>query len=37
MASFAGADIEYWPSLGVTSYKLYAQKHDPFLYYPNIR
>jgi len=34
---FAGADVEYWPSLGGTTYKLYAQKHDPFMYFSNIR
>lgn len=34
---FVGADVEYWPSLGTTTYKLYAQKHDPFMYFSNIR
>ena len=34
---FTGADVEYWPSLGGTTYKLYAQKHDPFMYFSNIR
>jgi len=34
---FAGADAEYWPSLGGTTFKLYAQKHHPFMYFSNIR
>jgi hypothetical protein len=34
---FTGADVEFWPSLGGTTYKLYAQKHDPFMYFSNIR
>ena len=34
---FAGADVEFWPMLGGTTYKLYAQKHDPFMYFSDIR
>ena len=34
---FTGADVEYWPTLDGTTYKLYAQKHDPFMYFSNIR
>lgn len=34
---FAGADMEYWPTYNGTTYKLYAQKHDPFMYFANIR
>jgi hypothetical protein len=34
---FAGSDVEYWPSTGGTTFKLYAQKHDPFMYFSNIR
>ncbi len=34
---FAGADVEYWPSVAGTTYKLYAQKHNPFMYFSNIR
>jgi hypothetical protein len=34
---FAGADVEYWPVLGSTTYKLYAQKHNPFMYFSYIR
>ena len=33
----AGADVEYWPVVGGSTYKLYAQKHDPFLYFSTIR
>ena len=34
---FTGADVEFWPTLGGTTYKLYTQKHDPFMYFSNIR
>jgi hypothetical protein len=34
---FAGADVEYWPTLGSTTYKLYAEKHNPFMYFSDIR
>jgi hypothetical protein len=34
---FTGADVEFWPMLGSTTYKLYAQKHNPFMYFSNIR
>jgi hypothetical protein len=34
---FTGADVEYWPSLGGTTYKLYAEKHNPFMYFSSIR
>jgi phosphatidylinositol-3-phosphatase len=34
---FAGADVEYWPTYEGTTFKLYAQKHDPFMYFANIR
>jgi len=34
---FTGADVEYWPMVGGTTYKLYAQKHNPFMYFSNIR
>jgi hypothetical protein len=32
-----GSDVEYWPVVGGSTYKLYAQKHDPFMYFANIR
>jgi hypothetical protein len=34
---FTGSDVEYFPSVGGTTYKLYAQKHNPFMYFSNIR
>jgi hypothetical protein len=34
---FTASDVEYWPSIGNTTYKLYAQKHNPFMYFSNIR
>jgi hypothetical protein len=34
---FTGADVEFWPMLGSTTYKLYAQKHNPFMYFSSIR
>jgi hypothetical protein len=34
---FTGADVEFWPTLGGTTYKLYAEKHNPFMYFSNIR
>ena len=34
---FAGADVEFYPTVGTTFYKLYAEKHNPFLYFSNIR
>ncbi len=42
---FAGADVEYWPTLTdttttpptVTFYKQYAEKHNPFMYFSKIR
>jgi phosphatidylinositol-3-phosphatase len=34
---YTGADVEFWPTLGGTVYKLYAQKHDPFMYFSGIR
>jgi hypothetical protein len=34
---FTGSDVEYWPSTSTVTYKLYAQKHDPFMYFPGIR
>jgi hypothetical protein len=34
---FRGADVEYWPTLGGTVYKLYAEKHNPFMYFSTIR
>ena len=41
---FAGAHVEYWPTLTLdttppttTTYKLYAEKHNPFMYFANIR
>jgi hypothetical protein len=26
---FAGADVEFWPTLGGITYKLYAEKRNP--------
>jgi hypothetical protein len=34
---FAGADVEYYPTLNGTTFKLYAEKHNPFMYFSNIR
>ena len=42
---FTGAHVEFWPTLTdttttpptVTFYKQYAEKHDPFMYFSNIR
>jgi phosphatidylinositol-3-phosphatase len=34
---FVGSDVEYYPVVGSTTYKLYAQKHDPFMYFSDIR
>lgn len=34
---FPGADVEFYPTLGSTTYKLYAEKHNPFMYFSNIR
>src|SRR5579862_1217585 len=34
--STTGADTEYWPVIGGNTYKMYAQKHDPFMYFSNI-
>ena len=34
---FVAADVEFWPSTSATTYKLYAQKHNPFMYFSNIR
>lgn len=34
---FTAADVEFWPTLGATTYKLYAEKHNPFMYFTNIR
>ena len=34
---FAGVDVEFWPTLNGTTFKLYAEKHDPFMYFSNIR
>jgi phospholipase C len=32
-----GSDVEYWPVINGQTYKLYAQKHNPFMYFPNTR
>ena len=32
-----GSDVEYWPVVGGATYKLYAQKHNPFMYFSRIR
>jgi len=32
-----GSDIEYWPVVSGSTYKLYAQKHNPFMYFSKIR
>ncbi|MBV8978105.1 MAG: hypothetical protein JO261_12945 [Alphaproteobacteria bacterium] len=32
-----GYDVEYWPVINGTTVKLYAQKHNPFLYFSDIR
>jgi len=34
---FTGSDVEFWPSTASTTYKLYAQKHNPFMYFSSIR
>jgi hypothetical protein len=34
---FTGSDIEFAPTVGSTIYKLYAQKHNPFMYFSDIR
>ena len=34
---FTASDVEYFPAVGGTTYKLYAQKHNPFMYFSNIR
>jgi hypothetical protein len=34
---FTSSDVEYFPAAGGTTYKLYAQKHNPFMYFSNIR
>jgi Phosphoesterase family. len=31
-----GSTVEYAPTIGGTIYKLYAQKHDPFMYFARI-
>jgi hypothetical protein len=32
-----GYNVEYWPVISGTTVKLYAQKHNPFLYFSDIR
>jgi len=32
----AGSQVEYAPTIGSTTVKLYAQKHNPFMYFSNI-
>jgi len=32
-----GSDEEYWPVVNSNTYKLYAQKHNPFMYFSRIR
>jgi hypothetical protein len=32
-----GSDVEFWPVVGGSTYKLYAQKHNPFMYFSRIR
>ena len=32
-----GSTVEYAPTIGGAAQKLYAQKHDPFMYFPDIR
>jgi hypothetical protein len=32
-----GSTVEYAPTVGSTTVKLYAQKHDPFMYFSDIR
>jgi len=32
-----GADVEYWPVVNGSTYKQYAEKHNPFFYFSNIR
>jgi hypothetical protein len=31
-----GSQVEYWPVIGGTTVKLYAQKHNPFMYFSDI-
>jgi len=37
MPATGGIDVEYAPVIGGTTVKLYAQKHDPFAYFSDIR
>jgi hypothetical protein len=32
-----GSTVEYAPTIGSTTVKLYAQKHDPFMYFSDVR